>query len=67
VGVLQVRHVREVEAMSRRVRPQAVRRRLLALLETRRAMPEWMAAESADWQAGYVAGVRAARDLIRKG
>ena len=52
--------------MSRRVRPAVVRHRLLALLEPTRAIPEWTD-RSADWRAGYAAGLRVARDVIRKG
>lgn len=52
--------------MVRRVRPETVRRRLLALLEPARVVPKWTG-RSAEWRAGYVAGVRAARDVIRKG
>jgi hypothetical protein len=53
--------------MSRRVRPQVVRRRLLSLLDPARVGPEWTVERSAEWQAGYAAGVRMARDVIRKG
>jgi hypothetical protein len=52
--------------MARRVRPEVVRRRLVSLLDLARVVPEWTG-RSADWQAGYAAGVRAARDVIRKG
>jgi hypothetical protein len=61
--------VREVEevAMSRRVRPDVVRRRLLALLDPIRSVPEWPVERSPEWRAGYVAGMRTAREVIRKG
>ena len=51
--------------MVRRVRPDVVRRRLLALLDPARLVMD-CTSRSPDWHAGYVEGFRAARDVIRK-
>jgi hypothetical protein len=52
--------------MARRVRPEVVRRRLVALLDPQRVVPE-RTERSAEWRAGYAAGVGAARDVVRRG
>jgi hypothetical protein len=54
------------EVMARRVRPEVVRRRLVALLDPQRVVPE-RTERSAEWRAGYAAGVGAARDVVRRG
>jgi hypothetical protein len=53
--------------MTQRVKPQTVRRRLLALLERARTETSGEDVRSAEWWAGYMSGIRLASDVIRKG
>lgn len=53
--------------MSRRVRPEVVRRRLVALLEPSTWPSELVSEHESEWQAGFAAGLRAAQAVIRKG
>lgn len=56
------------EEVARRVRPDVVRRRLLALLDRNRMSPSpEIVGRSGEWQAGYAEGLRTAWHVIRKG
>lgn len=62
-----MRRVNGNKQMSHRVRPEVVRRRLLALLDPSNRAVELPSGCSSDWRAGFAEGLRQARAVIRKG